>query len=430
MSTKDQRIVMTRKSSLPICNPNLMPFHIGHTGPAAVSMFLRVEKMKAEEEAVVVVLGKDDDEEGKVKLEVVMKEGENESISPATDDSVIQDKKDGSNMDPNAKEEDVEMQSDLLTPINLIQLQDSQSTDVEMTTVLPTLTSSSSLIPMPSSASPNQTLPNSIQTSTSTSTLVSSESLNSSILPSSSIPSSSNLQISSSNLKDIDKRFISSFRGRTIHGLTVDLPTGYTGLLLHSDDPQLDATQIDGHETRGVLKVEVESGFEREDKYEDKVDAKGSRRTTRSKSKGVAGSENGRGKAKEMKKAAPRGRLARTAAPKRVVGPEVITIDTEDQEMTLDPTPSTTEPVTSTEIPDRPSQDSKLTIEDMNAPDESVDDDLEVDKGIPLHKLIPQSTFSSITLWHADRAVDESRDEYYRTLTEWMALSHEVSIAY
>ena len=75
MSTKDQRIVMTRKSSLPICNPNLMPFHIGHTGPAAVSMFLRVEKMKAEEEAVVVVLGKDDDEEGKVKLEVVMKEG-------------------------------------------------------------------------------------------------------------------------------------------------------------------------------------------------------------------------------------------------------------------------------------------------------------------------------------------------------------------
>lgn len=118
-------------------------------------------------------------------------------------------------MDPNAKEEDIEMKSDLLTPINLIQLQDSQSTDVKMTTVLPTLTSSSSLIPMPSSASPNQTLPNSIQTSTSTSTLVSSESLNSSMLPSSSISSSSNPQISSSNLKDIDKRFISSsFRGR------------------------------------------------------------------------------------------------------------------------------------------------------------------------------------------------------------------------
>jgi hypothetical protein len=77
------------------------------------------------------------------------------SIPLATDDSVTQDKKDGSNMDPNAKEEDVEMKSDLLTPINLIQLQDSQSTDVEMTTVLPTLTSSSSLIPMPSSASLN-----------------------------------------------------------------------------------------------------------------------------------------------------------------------------------------------------------------------------------------------------------------------------------
>ena len=51
----------------------------------------------------------------------------------------------------------------------------------------------------------------------------------------------------------------------------------------------------------GVLKVEVKSGFEREDKYEDKVDAKGSRRTTRSKSKGVVGSDNGKGKAKETK---------------------------------------------------------------------------------------------------------------------------------
>ena len=80
---------------------------------------------------------------------------------------------------------------------------------------------------------------------------------------------------------------------------------------------------------------------------------------------------------RRTQKAAPRGRLARTAAPKRVVEPEVITIDTEDQEMTLDPTPtSTTEPVTSTEIPDRPSQDSKLTIEDTNAPDESVDNDV------------------------------------------------------
>lgn len=123
-------------------------------------------------------------------------------------------------------------------------------------------------------------------------------------------PTSSTLVSSETSiLKDADRRFISSFRGRTIHGLTVDVPTGYTGLLLHDD-----------------------------------------------------------------------------------------------------PRPTTV------------SQDDRV----LNSPDHSVDNDYEMDEEIPLRKLIPQSTFSSITLWHADRAVDETRDEYYRTLTEWMALSHEV----
>lgn len=194
MSNKDGRIIITRQtkqdSPLPTCNPNLMPFHIKYTGPAAVSMFFRVEKMKAEEEEVV----KEQNDKKEVEEE------------------------------------------------------------------------------------------NPVQGPKPTSTLVSSET---SILK-----------------KDADTRFISSFRGRTIHGLTVDVPTGYTGLLLHGD-----------------------------------------------------------------------------------------------------PQPTTVSHV------DRARDDS----------------DLEMGEEIPLRKLIPQSTFSSIMLWHADRAVDETRDEYYRTLTEWMALSHEVS---
>lgn len=112
--------------------------------------------------------------------------------------------------------------------------------------------------------------------------------------------------------KDADTRFISSFRGRTIHGLSMDIPTGYTGLLLHGDPQPTTVSHVD-----------------------------------------------------------------------RV----------------------------------------------LHHPNDSVDDnDLEMDEQEipPLRKLIPQSTFSSITLWHADRAVDEIQDEYYRTLTEWMALSHEV----
>ena len=133
-------------------------------------------------------------------------------------------------------------------------------------------------------------------------------------------PPKSTLLVSSetSNLKDIDKRFISSFRGRTIHGLNVDVPTGYTGLLLHADDDEDDpSSQSTTHVDR-----------------------------------------------------------------RRV----------------------------------------------LNTPYDDDNDDFDMDQETPLlRKLIPQSTFSSITLWHSDRAVDETRDDYYRTLTEWMTLSHEVS---
>ena len=194
-------------SPLPTCNPNLMPFHIKYTGPAAVSMFFHVEKMQAEEEE------------------------------------------------------------------KLVEVKEQQQQDDMMKVV----------------EEENPT----VQAQKPTTTLVSSE--------------------SSSILKDVDRRFISSFRGRSIHGLTVDVPTGYTGLLLHSDDTQPTTTVV-SHDDRA-----------------------------------------------------------------------------------------------------------------LNASDDLMDNDFEMDEEIPLRKLMPQSTFSSITLWHADRAVDETRDEYYRTLTEWMALSHEVS---
>ena len=254
-----------------------MPFHIKHTGPAAVSMFLRVEKMRADDEEV--------------------KREENETM-----EAVVPE---------------VEMKSDSSepAPVNPVQLVQRPTTEA----------------------------------------------------------------------KD---RCISSFRGRTIHGLTVDVPTGYTGLVLQGDPQQ----------TRRVLNAEVKSGLEGEDERDEDSGIKEGR-NTRSKVKG-----------KEKEKVKTKGRLARTAAPKR---PEMITVDNEDEEM-ADPAPT------------------ELTAEVLDHPSESilndsVENDLGVDEEIPLHKLVPQSTFSSITLWHADRAVDETRDEYYKTLTEWMTISHEVN---
>ncbi len=43
--------------------------------------------------------------------------------------------------------------------------------------------------------------------------------------------------------------------------------------------------------------------------------------------------------------------------------------------------------------------------------------------------LEPVSTFSSFVLWHPDIPVDEARDEYLRSLTEWTRLAAEVSVA-
>jgi len=40
--------------------------------------------------------------------------------------------------------------------------------------------------------------------------------------------------------------------------------------------------------------------------------------------------------------------------------------------------------------------------------------------------LVPTARFSSFVLWHPDMPVDPGRDEYARTLTEWIRLANEV----
>ena len=46
---------------------------------------------------------------------------------------------------------------------------------------------------------------------------------------------------------------------------------------------------------------------------------------------------------------------------------------------------------------------------------------------VHVRTLKPTSTFSSFVLWNADRPVDENKDEYLRSLTEWTKLSAVVS---
>ncbi|KAI0047386.1 ribonuclease H1 small subunit [Auriscalpium vulgare] len=116
------------------------------------------------------------------------------------------------------------------------------------------------------------------------------------------------------------KRFVSAFRGRTIHGVEIALPSGYTGLVLRGD-----------RDLRGKVVTSVPS-----------------------KSAG--------------------GRSSRRKAAQR-----------EEEE-----------------------------AEEAETNDE------------PVRVLKPSAQFSSFVLWHPDRPVDEGRDEYLRSLTEWIDLAAEV----
>ncbi|KZT07337.1 uncharacterized protein LAESUDRAFT_124757 [Laetiporus sulphureus 93-53] len=58
-----------------------------------------------------------------------------------------------------------------------------------------------------------------------------------------------------------------------------------------------------------------------------------------------------------------------------------------------------------------------------------IDDDAEEtldDPDTPVRRLQPTATFSSFVLWNQDIPVDDGRDEYLRSLTEWTRLAAEI----
>lgn len=307
-------------SELPTCNPDLMPFHISYSGHAAVSAYMRIEK--ALPELSTIKDAKDENLE-EMGASTDLSESPAIKISPANADVQM----------------DVSVSAMTAQPTLL-----NVTADQDMQTSIPTMPSLESV------GSESQTL-----SITTESTL-----LNDSQTP---IPSDiSTVSLPPPVLDDADKRFVSTFRGRTIHGLTVDLPPGYSGLVLQS-------------EAEGAS-----SDSTKEDTTQN----------TRSKDKG---------KATEKETAAkPRGRLTRSAVSKRS---EVITVEDDDVEMA--------------------GPDSNGPTDDPDTVAAPIDDR-------PIRNLVPKSQFSSFTLWHADRPVDKGSDEYFRTLTEWISLAHEVRL--
>ncbi|KAI0831900.1 ribonuclease H2, subunit C [Trametes gibbosa] len=136
--------------------------------------------------------------------------------------------------------------------------------------------------------------------------------------------------------------FTSAFRGRAMHGLKVNLPKGYAGLILRAPDSSLKA--------KGA--APSKAAEEQTSKTRAKAKSKGYGRTTR--------------------------------GSKRAKSPLQIDEDVDEESGS----------------------------EDLN-------------EG-PVRVLNPVATFSSFMLWHPDIPVDEGRDEYLRSLTEWTRLAAEI----
>ncbi|KAL1750995.1 ribonuclease H2, subunit C [Schizophyllum commune] len=150
---------------LPIVDPNLLPFHIAHTGPAPVSTYFLTQPAKevvgAPERAKLAV---NDAPTSSVPSSA---DAPSTSDAPKTADGL------GTTDGPSA-------------------------TDASITT-----TPSTSDVPLTSNAPAT--------------------------------PPSENSTSTTSTPSHPSKRLVSSFRGRTVHGLRVDVPQGYLGVVLRAD---------------------------------------------------------------------------------------------------------------------------------------------------------------------------------------------------
>ncbi|KAI0766170.1 ribonuclease H2, subunit C [Trametes elegans] len=142
------------------------------------------------------------------------------------------------------------------------------------------------------------------------------------------------------NHRSKHRHFFASFRGRSMHGLEVDLPAGYAGVVLRAPDD------------RNGKRAAPTSSAADDSKTRTRTQAKAGERATRRSKRG--------------------------------------------------------EPV---EVADEETGDAEAVAME--------------DEG-PVRMLQPAAQFSSFVLWHPDIPVDESRDEYLRSLTEWTKLAAEI----
>jgi hypothetical protein len=196
-------------------------------------------------------------------------------------------------------------------------------------------------------------------------------------------------------LPDPTRRLTAAFRGRVVQGLRVDIPSGYSGLVLRAPTPS--STSLDDSTTKspsasGSISKQASSA------------PAGTKSTEDSKSKKLAAAA-----AAKTKRASRRAKRAGVA-----VEPE--------PEVEVEPESHSEQPLGEGHE-DQPMDEASREGNDVLVTSISHEEESTETK---TKLLVPTGTFSSFVLWNPDISVDEGKDEYMRTLKEWIDISSEV----
>jgi hypothetical protein len=194
---------------------------------------------------------------------------------------------------------------------------------------------------------------------------------------------------------DPTRRLTAAFRGRIVQGLRVDLPSGYSGLVLRAPTPS--STSLDDSTTKSPSVSASTS------KQASSAPV-GTKSTEDTKSKKLAAAAAA--KTKRASRRAKRAGVAVEPEPEVEVEPE------SHSEQPLD------EGHEDQPMDEASREGNVVLVTSISHEEESTETKTKL--------LVPTGTFSSFVLWNPDISVDEGKDEYMRTLKEWIDISSEV----
>ncbi|THU94214.1 hypothetical protein K435DRAFT_779493 [Dendrothele bispora CBS 962.96] len=376
--TKTILAVPANGTKLKECTPYLMPFHIEYTGVAPVSTYLAVEEAKKN-------VGAPDERKSEDKPEAEEEpNGEEKDVVSGGDNGTAEELVVASSTSVETTVSNSKSDGDVDTEMLDAQ---NETQPVADDSIEPNNASSTSAL------APAPTLVSTVSLSTvasSSTTMLSVSSSSNTIVPSSSSSLNTGDSSSSSSLKT---RFKSTFRGRIIQGLAVDVPPGYTGVILRSNDNDDDtpaakakrqaaiatarmSEKVKAKKKAAALKGKTRKVEVREDEVEEVIEESQSgteKRTTR--------------------------RSTRSTTRSGVIDVDVIDDDDDEQGHGY-------------------GDDDSGSWGAGNSDTFTGSGENEMTK-----TLEPTSTFSSFVLWHPDIPVDEGSDEYYGALNEWVAIA-------